>query len=198
MPYRSTEKTRLKKDAKRTAMMQAAVRVFADKGYHAVDTLTECRESLGFRSKTYIPERQRKTEWDWSKRTDAERKAVTNNRHRTQRAYGKRLQRRRSEVVERGFAHVCETGGGRRSWLRGIDNVRKRHLLGAVSHNLGLVLRKLLGTGKVRQFAMLWSRLSTAVNALAGPFSRLQPSTPICSRLFPFLRPNTPAHVLTA
>jgi AcrR family transcriptional regulator len=35
MPYRSTEKTRLKKDAKRTALMQAAVRVFAEKGYHA-------------------------------------------------------------------------------------------------------------------------------------------------------------------
>jgi AcrR family transcriptional regulator len=35
MPYRSTDRTRHKKDAKRTAMMQAAVRVFADKGYHS-------------------------------------------------------------------------------------------------------------------------------------------------------------------
>lgn len=35
MPYRSTSNTRKKKDAKRTAMMQAAVRVFAEKGYHA-------------------------------------------------------------------------------------------------------------------------------------------------------------------
>jgi AcrR family transcriptional regulator len=35
MPYQSTEKTRQKKDSKRTAMMQAAVRVFAEKGYHA-------------------------------------------------------------------------------------------------------------------------------------------------------------------
>lgn len=35
MPYRSTEKTRKKKDAKRAAMMQAAIRVFAEKGYHA-------------------------------------------------------------------------------------------------------------------------------------------------------------------
>lgn len=34
MPYRSTTKTRQKKDTKRTAMMQAAVRVFAEKGYH--------------------------------------------------------------------------------------------------------------------------------------------------------------------
>lgn len=35
MAYRSTEKTRQKKDAKRTAMMQAAVQVFAEKGYHS-------------------------------------------------------------------------------------------------------------------------------------------------------------------
>ncbi len=34
MPYRSTDTTRQKKDHKRTAMMQAAVRVFAEKGYH--------------------------------------------------------------------------------------------------------------------------------------------------------------------
>jgi AcrR family transcriptional regulator len=35
MSYRSSEKTRRKKDGKRTAMMQAAVQVFAEKGYHA-------------------------------------------------------------------------------------------------------------------------------------------------------------------
>lgn len=35
MPYRSSDKTRQKKDAKRTNMMQAAVQVFAEKGYHA-------------------------------------------------------------------------------------------------------------------------------------------------------------------
>jgi AcrR family transcriptional regulator len=35
MPYRSSDTTRTKKDAKRTAMMQAAVRIFAEKGYQA-------------------------------------------------------------------------------------------------------------------------------------------------------------------
>lgn len=50
MPYRSTEKTRQKKDAKRTAMMQAAVRVFADKGYHAAtirDIVAEADVAVG-------------------------------------------------------------------------------------------------------------------------------------------------------
>lgn len=50
MPYRSTEKTRQKKDAKRTAMMQAAVRVFAEKGYHAAtvrDIVSEAGVAVG-------------------------------------------------------------------------------------------------------------------------------------------------------
>ena len=50
MPYRSTDKTRQKKDAKRTAMMQAAVRVFAAKGYHAAtvrDIVSEADVAIG-------------------------------------------------------------------------------------------------------------------------------------------------------
>ena len=50
MPYRSTDNTRRKKDAKRTAMMQAAVRVFADKGYHAAtvrDIVSEAEVAIG-------------------------------------------------------------------------------------------------------------------------------------------------------
>ncbi len=50
MPYKSTEKTRQKKDAKRTARMQTAVRVFAEKGYHAAtirDIVGEANVAIG-------------------------------------------------------------------------------------------------------------------------------------------------------
>ena len=50
MPYRSSEKTRQKKDAKRTAMMQAAVRVFAEKGYYSAtirDIVGEADVAIG-------------------------------------------------------------------------------------------------------------------------------------------------------
>ena len=50
MPYRTTEKTRKKKDAKRTAMMTAAMRVFAEKGYHAAtvrDVVSEADVAIG-------------------------------------------------------------------------------------------------------------------------------------------------------
>lgn len=50
MPYQSSEKTRQKKDAKRAAMMQAAVRTFAEKGYQAAtvrDIVQEADVSVG-------------------------------------------------------------------------------------------------------------------------------------------------------
>ena len=60
------------------------------------------------------------------------------------------MQRKRSERVERSFAHVCETGGARRTWLRGIDKVRKRYLVSAMARNLGLLMRSLFGVGTAR------------------------------------------------
>ena len=50
MPYQSSDSTRQKKDAKRTAMMQAAVHVFAEKGYYAAtirDIVAEANVAIG-------------------------------------------------------------------------------------------------------------------------------------------------------
>jgi transposase len=121
--------------------------VAADKGYHADATL-ELADDLALR--TYIPEPQRKDDRVWTDKPDAYRRAVVNNRRRMARAKGKRLQRLRSERVERSFAHVCETGGARRSWLRGLEDVTKRYRLAAAAHNLGRIMRMLFGVGKPR------------------------------------------------
>jgi transposase len=121
----------------------------ADKGYHATDTL-ELADSLDIRA--YIPERKRKgnAKWNWKDVPEEKRRAVLNNRRRTRGPRSKRLQRWRSERVERSFAHICETGGARRSWLCGIEKVQKRYLIAAVARNLGLVMRKLFNMGTAR------------------------------------------------
>ena len=119
--------------------------VAADKGYHAAETI-ELSNTLDV--KTYIPEPKRPHQSDWTDKPAEQRRAVVNNRRRVQRDKSKRLQRRRSEVVERTFAHICDTGGARRSWLRGFVNVAKRYLLAATAHNLGRILRRLTGIGK--------------------------------------------------
>lgn len=119
----------------------------ADKGYHAVATIELC-DFLDVR--TYIPEPKRAHPLTLSDKPESHRRAVRNLRRRMKRAKGKRLQRRRSEVVERTFAHICETGGSRRSHLRGLVNVTKRYLMAAAAHNLGRILRRLTGIGKPR------------------------------------------------
>lgn len=120
----------------------------ADKGYHAAETLALVNETLGIR--TYIPEPQRKTPWKWSQRSADQRRAVTANHRRVGGARSKQLQRQRSELTERTFAHVCETGGARRCWLHGRLKVAKRYLLQAAARNLGRIMRHLFGMGTPR------------------------------------------------
>lgn len=60
MPYQTSEKTKRKKDAKRTAMMQTAVRVFAEKGYHAT-TVRDIVQAAGVAIGTfyfYFPDKE--------------------------------------------------------------------------------------------------------------------------------------------
>jgi hypothetical protein len=155
--------------------------VAGDKGYHAAKTLELC-DFLEVR--TYIPEpkkrepsvpkpegrSKRKRKSKGAEKPEAERKAVENNRRRMGRAKGKQLQRRRSEVVERTFAHVCETGGSRRSHLRGLANVTKRYVIAAAAHNLGRILRKLTGVGKPKVLQGAAGGLARAGEGLAAQF----------------------------
>lgn len=121
--------------------------VAADRGYHAAEPL-ELFESDGIR--TYVPEPRRKHRLRWTDKPPEYQHAVYENRRRVRRAKGKQLQRTRSELCERTFAHVCDSGGMRRSWLRGLVDVTKRYLMAAAAHNLGRILRKLFGIGKPR------------------------------------------------
>jgi IS5 family transposase len=138
--------------------------VVADKGYHKARTIRSLTEK---RVRTYIPERiqhgKRRWERHGGRRTA---QAVYANRARVKRAKSKALQRRRGELIERSFAHMCETGQHRRVRLRGEANVRKRYLIHGAAFNLGLLMRSLFGVGTPREAA---SRLA----ALLGPIRTL-------------------------
>jgi transposase len=125
--------------------------VVADKGYNKAALLRQLKEK-GYR--TYIPERRQTGQRRWTdKGGRATAVAFYENRARVKRNKGKALQRKRGELLERTFAHVCETGGARRTRLRGRENVSKRYLLQASAANLGLVMRSLLGCGTPRGLA---------------------------------------------
>ncbi len=134
--------------------------VVADKGYHSDRTLVEI-ENKGLRSYVSEPDRGRRK---WKDAIDAQQ-AVYANRRRIRGERGRRLQRRRGELIERPFAHLYETGGMRRTHLRGHTNILKRLLIHAAGFNLGLVMRASIGFGTPRG-------LQGAVQALLGSLSR--------------------------
>ena len=119
--------------------------VVADKGCHSRALVLEL-STHGFR--TYISEPDRGGQ-SWIDQVDA-RDAVYGNRRRIRGDRGKRLLRRRGERIERTFAHAYETGGLRRTYLRGHANILKRVLVHVSGFNLGLVMRRLIGVGTPR------------------------------------------------
>ena len=119
--------------------------VVADKGYHSNATLTEL-EDAGLRSYVSEPDRGPRK---WKDDIEAQR-LVYSNRRRIRGERGKRLHRLRGELLERPFAHLYETGGMRRTYLRGHNNILKRLLIHTAGFNLGLLLRTLFGVGTPR------------------------------------------------
>jgi transposase len=119
--------------------------VVADKGYHSRTTVHDL-ETLEIR--TYISEPDRGPQ-SWADQ-EAERDAVYANRRRIRGDRGKRLLRRRGELLERPCAHLYETGGLRRAHVRGHENVLKRLFVHAGAFNLGLWMRTLFGVGTPR------------------------------------------------
>lgn len=127
------------------------VELVGDKGYHKAELLRRL-DDAGFR--TYIPERRRKGQRRWDDKGGAKTaRAFHANRRRVKRAKSKALHRLRGELIERTFAHVCETGAHRRTRLRGLANMKKRYLLQTAAANLGLVMRTVFGCGTPREMA---------------------------------------------
>ena len=122
-------------------------------------------EDLNYR--TYIPERKQPHRARWTDKPAEFQQAVYANRRRLNRGKSRKLQRLRSERVERTFAHLCDTGGMRRSWLTQVVNVSKRYLIAAAAHNLGRILRKLFGIGKPRTLQDLGALAAIAQLLLA-------------------------------
>ena len=143
--------------------------VAADKGYHKLSTL-ELADDLDFR--TYIPEPKRPHRYRWAGKAAGQQEALYANRRRMRGQRGKRLQRQRSEQVERTFAHVCETGGARRALLRGQEKVSKRYLIQVAARNLGLLMRKLFGIGTARSLQGLGGLFLAPSFALGKLWSR--------------------------
>jgi hypothetical protein len=118
--------------------------VVTDKGYHTGEMLLKNAEV-----RTYIPEKKQKDQRDWHGKSE-QQQAVYANRRRVNGAHGKRLLRKRGELIEWSFAHCYDTGGMRRTHLQGDQSILKLIHVGAF--NLSLIFRSLLGSGTPREW----------------------------------------------
>jgi len=151
-------------DAERHMHKQRARELVANKGYHSNAVLETCsKEDI----RTFISE-PRRGRRKWKGKEPAQRATYANRRN-VQSKRGKQLMRRRGELIERSFAHCYTTGGMRRTWLRGHDNILKRLLLHTGGFNLSLILRKEIKAGTPRQLAQ---RLKIALNTLWNALQR--------------------------
>ena len=121
----------------------------ADKGYHSRALLKTLAGGV-WNTRIAEPKQRSFSRWHGD---DKARAAVYANRTRLGSAVGRQAMRRRAEIVERSFAHNLDRGGMRRTWLRGRENVHKRYLVHVAGHNLGILMRLLIGAGTPRQAA---------------------------------------------
>ena len=137
--------------------------VVGDKGYHGNDTLLAL---LDEEYRTYIsePDRGRR---QWKDKKDAQA-ATYANRRRIHGDRGKRLLRRRGELLERPFAHYLEAGGMRRTHLRKHGNILKRLLVHVAGFNLGILMRKLIGKATPKEYAGLRAALRAAFSCFVS------------------------------
>ena len=137
--------------------------VVGDKGDHKAETIQTLDEVEQVR--TYIAEPKRRGRRRWQDKPEGQQHAVYANRQRIKGERGRRLGRQRSEHAERSFAHTCETGGGRRAWVRGVVNVSKHHGMRAAACNLRIIMVALFGVGTPRT---LQGGLGIVLMALLG------------------------------
>ena len=135
--------------------------IVADKGYHSTKVVTLAAE-LGIR--TYIPEPTSATHRRWTDNDPSQKQAVNANHRRTRGNRGKQLSRLRSELTERSFAHVCDTGRARRTWLRGLVGVTKRHLMMVAARNLPVIIQALCGFGSPKALQGLRTPVHPHIN----------------------------------
>lgn len=136
----------------------------ADKGYHS-DAVLTAMAAAEVRTYISVPQQAR----NWRGKPESRRR-FDRNRRRVRGRRGKRLLRQRGEKIERGFSHVYDTGGMRRTHLRHHENILKRLLIHAGAYNLGLLMRQLVGMGKPRRYQ---ESRSAAFNLVFAPLFAL-------------------------
>ena len=168
--------------AKKHLHGQPMSEVVTDKGYHSNNT-TKMLKDAKIRGYLSEPDRGRRR---WKDREA--QAAVYANRRRIRGTRGRALQRRRAEYAERSFAHTYESGGLRRTHLRGHANTYKRlslswqRLQSGLGHAEAHRLRDPEGSaalGAVLAALAAWLRVARGLGGRGGGPPHLGPGSTI-------------------
>ena len=142
----------------------------ADKGYFSLEEMGRLQELT---LKTVISD-PRRDQRRFDKLSPVQRQSLARAQRSVSSQYGKRLLRKRGQHIERSFAHVLDAGGMRRTTLRGLENLHKRHQIAAACYNLSQLLRRLYGVGTPKQWlASLCLSLARLLHLLLGAWQPL-------------------------
>jgi len=172
-------------EAKAQVSVNGIKEIVADKGYHSGQSVMLLGQA---EVRTYIPEPTRGRR-HWAGKAE-EQQAVYANRRRVQGRHGKHLLKRRGELIERSFAHCYETGGMRRTHLRGRENILKRQLIHVCAFNLSLIFRQILGAGTPRELNKQGRKALAAFIWLQIALLQLEMAHGNALRCSPFLNPR--------
>lgn len=136
--------------------------IVADKGYHS-DEMLAVLEDTGYTPLLAAPHVKGHRVWVGKEAGSAER--YHRNRRRLRGKEGTEWMRLRGQYVERSFAHQCDRGTLRHTYLRGLENVNKSYLMRVAGQNLGVLMRKLLGAGTPKGLRDLARALLSALMA---------------------------------
>lgn len=134
-----------------------------DKGFHSPTELGIIQDATGARTVIGDPNAERRQPANLEPEA---LRAVTKAARAVKSKSGKALLKKRGEQIERGFAHVLDCGGLRRTTLRGAHNIQKRYLCGILAFNLSLIMRKLTGKGTPRQAAASHEAIRACFDAI--------------------------------
>jgi len=154
----------------------------ADKGYFSLEEIGRLQD-LALKTVISDPRRDQRR---WDKLSSAQRQNLTRAQRSVRSKYGRTLLRKRGQHIERSFAHVLDAGGMRRTTLRGLENLNKRHQIAAACYNLSQLLRRLYGVGTPKQWAACFARLILILKALLVTLRCIPlPNAPIKSMTIP-------------
>ena len=117
--------------------------------YYKRSVLLSLLQQEGIRTIVGDPHTNRR---DRSKQCRATKETLNKAKRAVTSTSGKALLKKRGEHLQRNFCHVLDHGNLRKATLRGRQNLSKRQLVGAMSHNLTILMRHLTGQGTAKQW----------------------------------------------